>query len=49
MGGDGSYDTMLAAYAYDNDVFEWSFERLEAGGLLEPTRGGPMGLDVQHV
>jgi len=23
--GMDSYDRMLAAYAYDNDVFEWSF------------------------
>ena len=34
MGGDGHWmdwnDRMLAAYAYDNDVFEWSFESVKA-------------------
>ena len=28
--GMDAYDEMLAGYAYDNDVFEWSFERVEA-------------------
>ena len=28
--GMDAYDEMLAAYAYDNEVFEWSFERVEA-------------------
>ena len=35
--GMDSYDRMLVAYAYDNDAFEWSFESVEAMGLLEST------------
>ena len=39
------YDAMLAAYAYDNEIFEWSFECVGATALVvvleQQARGVP--------